>query len=84
MKQDLLNAFRIIKDYCQSIENCCDCEIQDQCNEARFKQEVPASWKLEEDEGFEIWSKSYEGTSIKIEVDGIEHDVVFSTKEEEQ
>ena len=50
MKQDLLNAFRIIKDYCQSIENCCDCEIQDQCNEARFKQEVPARWNLGEEE----------------------------------
>lgn len=50
MKQDLLNAFRIIKDYCQSIENCCDCEIQKECSDTRFKHEVPARWELGEEE----------------------------------
>lgn len=30
----------------------------------------------------EMWSKSFEGTSIKIKVDGTEHEIIFSMREE--
>lgn len=50
MKQDLLKAFRLIKDYCGGTENCNECDIRKECAEVRQKHEPPYRWELEEEE----------------------------------
>ena len=47
MKQDLYNALRLIKDYCDSIDDCRVCEIKQECNENL--QFAPETWDLEEE-----------------------------------
>lgn len=50
VESNLIDELKSIKEYCESIDECDRCEIQKECGNIRFKQEVPAKWNLGEDE----------------------------------
>ena len=46
MNQSPLEALKVVQKYCDETDNCEDCNIRKECHDIRFKQEVPARWKL--------------------------------------
>ena len=47
-KQDLINAIRIISDYCDGVNSCSDCLIRQECRSDMFWHGQPNEWFIGE------------------------------------